>query len=138
MINTQLRADDALKYAAAILRERVEWTTDSIVGSDCDHHDGHELECDAIREVVIDICALAAQFGDPCRYSDGRRVTSVKEIEYGFSTHHVWHPNAHTEQPRSWTGPLLSHDPDVDSPGVFEVTTTPLTQEIFVRVVRTA
>jgi hypothetical protein len=138
MTANHLRADDALKYAAAILRQRVEWTTDSIVGSICDDADGHELECDAIREVMIDICALAAQFGDPCRYSDGRQVTSIKEIEYGLSTLHAWHPDAHTEQPRSWRGNLLSHDPDVDSPGVFEVTTTPLTQGIFVRVVRTA
>jgi hypothetical protein len=99
--HTDLRAADALKYAAAILRERADWTTNNIAGSICEGADGHELECDAISEVVIDICALAAQFGDPCRYSDGRRVTSVKEIEYGFSTLHVWHPTAGAEESRS-------------------------------------
>lgn len=139
-----LDAADALKYAAALLRGRADWTCDSIGGAMCVHEvehgqqEGHDVELDAIEEVVSDIETLAAQFGDPRRYSDGRRIKTSREIEYGLVTSHVWHPDPSAEQPRSWTGHLPSGDPDVPSPGVFQVTTTPRTQEIFVRVVRTA
>ena len=69
------RPDDALKYAAAILKSRTDWTCDSIGGSMC--NGDHEIELDAIRDVVTEIRALAAQFGDLMRYSDGRRVGST-------------------------------------------------------------
>lgn len=131
-----MRADDALKYAAAILKERADWTLDAIGGSPDCH--GHEIETGAIADIVTDIKALAEQFGDPRRYSDGRLVRSSREIETGLVTAHVWHPDPTSEQIESHRGTLLSGHPDVPSPGLYEVTTYPLTQEIHVRVVRTA
>ena len=132
-----MRADDALKYAAALLHSRTDWATDSIGGSSCDRG-GHELELDAIADVISDIGRLASQFGDPRRYSDGRMVKSSREIERGLTTEHVWHPVLELEQVRSHRRSLLSGDPDVPSPGMYEVTTYPVTQEIHVRVVRSA
>lgn len=132
-----MRADDALKYAAAILRERTEWALDEIGGSSCDQH-GHEMQTDAIHDITVDIAKLAARFGDPNRYSDGRVVQSSRWIEKdALSTGHVWHPDPAEEEPHSWRGSLPSYDPDVPPPGVYEVTTDPATQEIHVRVVRT-
>jgi hypothetical protein len=127
-------ASDALKYAAAMLHKRLEWTTDAIGGSGCSGD--HEVQLDAIDAALDEIAALAAQFGDPHHYSDGRRVKSSKEIEAGLTTDHVWHFDPSQEERRSWRGDLLSGDPDVPSPGVFEVETDPATQEILVRVAR--
>jgi hypothetical protein len=127
-------AADALKYASAILHERTEWTTDAIGCADCG--DEHEIELDAINDVAIEIRSLAAQFGDFHHYSDGRRVKSSKEIQLGLVTEHVWHPDPTQEEPRSWRGNLPSGDPDIPSPGIYEVTTDPFTQEIHVRIVQ--
>lgn len=133
-----MRADDALKYAAAILKERTSWALDEIGGSSCDQH-GHEMQTDAIYDITVDIAKLAAQFGDSNRYSDGRMVESSRWIEKdSLSTGHVWHPDPHVEEVQSWRGNLPSYDPNLPSPGIYEVTTYPETQEIHVRVVRTA
>ncbi|ORB26625.1 hypothetical protein [Mycolicibacterium parafortuitum] len=126
---------DQLKYAAAILWQRAEWTTDAIAGSCCD--DDHDIELDAITDAACEIRAMAEKLGDPRTYSDGRQVQTTREIEPGVYTVHVWHPDPSAEQPRSWRG-SLRHDPDEQCPGVFEVTTTPETQEIHVRTVRLA
>ena len=131
-------ADDALKYAAAILDDRARWALDAIGGACCDHS-GHELESDAIYDITVDIANLAKQFGDPNRYSDGRVVRSSRWIEKdSLSTGHVWHPDPDQEESTSWRGQLPAGDPDLPSPGIYEVTTYPATQEIHVRVVRTA
>lgn len=130
-----LRADDALKYAAAILKSRTDWALDSIGGSGCDNHD---VEVEAIAAVVADIHELAKQFGDPRRYSDGRLITSRAEIQPGFITEHVWHPDVSIEPVGRHSGHLPSGDPDVASPGFYEVTTDPATQDLHVRVVRVA
>jgi hypothetical protein len=130
-----MRSDDALKYAAAILRQRTDWTLDGIGGSMCDGN--HETDLDATREIVDEIADLAAEFGDPRRYSDGRVVKSEKEIQLGLVTSHVWHPDPAVEGSHSWRSNLPS-DPGVPSPGIYEVTTYPVTQEIHVRVVRSA
>ncbi len=127
-------AADALKYAAAILRQRMGWTTDAIGGSGCDGD--HDVELDAIGEVSAEITALAASLGDMHRYSDGRRVLSRAEIARGLVTEHIWQPDPAREESRSWRGYLLSGDPDVSSPGVYEVTTDPAVQRIHVHVVR--
>lgn len=132
-----MRADDALKYAAALLKSRTDWALDAIGGSFCDQG-GHEIETDAIADLVGDIAKLAAEFGNPMRYSDGRMVKSSKEIDRGFTTEYIWHPVAKLEEIRSHRGNLLSGDPVIPSPGIYEVTTYPETQEIHVRVVRTA
>ncbi|MFV8173366.1 hypothetical protein [Mycolicibacterium peregrinum] len=132
-----MRADDALKYAAAILKERTSWALDEIGGSSCDQH-GHEMQTDAIYDITVDIAKLAAQFGDSNRYSDGRMAESSRWIEKdALSTGHVWHPDPTAEEVQSWRG-NLPHDPGTPCPGVYEVTTYPATQEIHVRVVRSA
>jgi hypothetical protein len=128
------KATDVLKYAAAILRERTDWTTDAIGGSECD--EDHETELDAIDAIGKEITSLAAQFGDLHHYSDGRRVKSSKEIQLGLTTSHVWHYDPQQEERRSWRGNLPSGDPDVPSPGIYEVTIDPECQEIHVRVAR--
>jgi hypothetical protein len=132
----KLRADDALKYAAALLKSRTDWTCDAIGGSMCDTD--HEIELDAIDDTVKEILALAASFGSRRRYSDGRLVESSVEIEQGLVTSHIWQPVPDVEQPQSHRGHLLSGDPDIPSPGIYEVTTDPATQDIHVRVVRMA
>ncbi|WP_422748000.1 hypothetical protein ACN27E_07870 [Mycobacterium sp. WMMD1722] len=130
---------DYLKYAVAILRAREEWVTDSIGGSACDHESGHEIELDAIHDVVTEIRAMAIDlFGnDLMVYSDGRAVEQYAQIEDGVVTHHVWHPDPAAEEPRSWRG-ALRHDPGEPSPGIYEVSTDPATQSIHVRAVRIA
>jgi hypothetical protein len=133
-IGSAIRADDALKYAAAILRARTDWTLDSIGGAMCDGD--HDVELDAIAEVVKEIEGLAALFRYPRLYSDGRRATSLAEIEPGLVTEHVWYPDPNFEKPASHRGHLLSGDPNVPSPGIYEVTTNPTTQHIHIRVVR--
>lgn len=131
-----MRADDALKYAAAKLSACADWATDSISGSSCEQG-GHEDECDAITEVVSEVYCLAASFGEPLRYSDGRLVKSGAWIDNSIRTEHVWHPDPSREKSESWRGNLL-HDPGTPCPGIYEVTTYPMTQDIHVRVVRTA
>lgn len=133
-----MRADDALKYAAAMLQSCTDWALDSIGGSLCEANDGHDDELDAVHEAVARVAKLADQFGDLNRYSNGRVVKSHKRIADGLVTSHVWHPDSSQEKSESWRGNLLSGDPDVPSPGIYEVTTYPATQEIHVRVVRTA
>lgn len=70
-------------------------------------------------------------------YDDGRAVKSRADIEEGHHVEQVWHPNPKAEpEPHSWRGNLSSGDPDQASPGVYEVTITPETQDIHVRTVR--
>lgn len=133
-----MRADDALKYAAALLRDRTDWALDSIGGSMCDDSDGHEDELDAIHLAIAEVSSLAELLGDCQHYSDGRLVRSSREIADGLVTSHVWHPVVRMEKSESWRGQLPSYDPDIPSPGMYEVTTYPETQHIHVRVVRTA
>ncbi|CAN3128577.1 hypothetical protein ACNUDN_11700 [Mycobacterium sp. smrl_JER01] len=136
--NSSPTASDYLKYAAARLSQTTDWATDSICGSCCEGADGHEAECDAINATTTEILAMAAQFGDPRRYSDGRRVVSSRQIDdSSIVAQHVWHPDPTAEPSHSWRG-VLPHDPGEAAPGVYEVSTDPMVQEIFVRVVRTA
>ncbi len=130
-----LMAADALKYAAALLKHRTDWATDAIGGAGCGGD--HDTELEALDQVFDSVEFLATQFGDPNRYSDGRQVVTSREIERGFITVHVWHPLPEVEAPASWRG-NLRHDPGEPCPGLYEVSTTPDTQEIHVRVVRTA
>lgn len=132
-----MRPDDALKYAAALLHARTDWCVDSIGGSLCEGAGGHEIELDAISDISAEINGLAAEFGNRLVYSDGRAVRTRKEIQLGLVTEHVWHPDPSAEESRSWRSALPSGHPDLPSPGVYEITTYPLTQEIHVRVVKT-
>lgn len=130
-----MRAEDYLKYAAAIVRQRIEWTTDEVGGSMCDQD--HDIPLNALSDLRGEIEVLAARFGDINTYSDGRKVYMPARIDDGLTTGHVWHPDLTQEASRSWRGNLL-HDPGTPCPGVYEVTTHPETQDIHVRVVRTA
>jgi hypothetical protein len=140
-----LRADDALKYCAAILKEQTEWIADGISGAPCNgnnvEEDGirycvdHEPEIAALDSVVAQVLRMAARFGDPNRYSDGRLVKSHGRIGHQMTTVHVWHPVPSEEKPKSWGGPL-PHDPDTASPGVYEVSTDPVTQNLHTCVIR--
>ena len=128
-----MRAEDYLKYAAAIVRERLEWTTDEIGGSGCNCD--HETPLDALGDLQVELTQLAIPFGDLNTYSDGRKVKSEACIEDGVYTSEVWHPDPSQQKPRKWRG-SLRHDPGTPCPGVYEVSTYPATQDIHVRVVR--
>ncbi|ABM15140.1 hypothetical protein [Mycolicibacterium vanbaalenii] len=134
--STNVSASDALKYAAAQARQTANWALDAIAGSCC--NSDHEAELDALHSLVDQIEDFATELGDLGRYSDGRLVRSATWIVEGdLSTGHVWHPDVAAEEPRTWRGHLSPACPGAPSPGVYEVTTDPLTQEIHVRVVRT-
>lgn len=130
-----MRADDYLKYAAARLHSCTDWAIDSIAGSICDH--GHEDELNDLSDIAAEINGIAADFGNRLIYSDGRVVKTRKEIEQGHTIEHIWHPDPVQNKAHSWRGKLL-HDPGTPCPGIYEVTTDPATQDIHVRVVRTA
>lgn len=141
----RVRADDALKYAAAILADRWSWVSESIgcseeCGSSEEYGDDiHETGLEAMQSVVSEIRALAARCGDPTRYSDGRPIATSAEIVRGFIAGHIWHPNPAEEQPQRHRGELPNFDPDDTSPaGRYEYSTDPLTQTITTRVVRHA
>lgn len=135
-MTTTPNAADFLKYAAARISRCADWAGDSIAGSICEGADGHEAELDALAEVDTEITSFAAMFGDPNRYSDGRLVKSGAWIDgRSIYTQHVWHPDPTQEEPQSWRGNLL-HDPGTPCPGRYEVTITPQTQAIDVRVFR--
>lgn len=118
---TPVRADDALKYAVAVLKSGTsEFTTES-------------------QRVLL---GLAAQFGDggrhsDRRYSDGRLVeTTVEIVPAGNGTAHcVWHPDPTAEQPQSSVTDLRD-DPYGRSSGFFEVTIDPVAQELRAHLVR--
>ena len=133
-MTTTPNAADYLKYAAARLNGLAEWATDSIGGAMCEGAD-HEVECNALTDISGEISAFAGLFGDPLVYSDGRAVTSSAQVDTGLSIRHTWHPDPQHEQPESWRR-NLHHDPGTPCPGHYEVTTTPLTQEVNVRVWR--
>lgn len=141
--SSPLRADDAIKYAAAILHERTSWACEAIgTSEECGNteqwgDDVHGDQLEAISLVVAEITALAAQFGDQRHYSDGRLLTSRADIEVGMYTTHIWHPDPSREMPLRWRGELL-HDPGTPRKGIYEVSTNPVTQELYVRVLRFA
>jgi len=128
-----MRAEDYLKYAAAVVRQRIEWTTDEIGGSMCNAD--HELPLDALMDLRSELDEFVARFGNPNTYSDGRKVKTQAQIEDGAYAVQLWHPDVAEDEPHSWRG-HLSFDPGEKCPGVYEVSTDPATQEIHVRVVR--
>lgn len=131
---------DYLKYAAALLDHRTEWALDSIGGSTCDQ--GHETELNALHDAVAELYDIAHQWGgNPHTYSDGREIKTAAWIEDGaVHTTHVWHPvpELDTSATKSWRGALRSGSDDegAPSPGVYEVSYDPFTQQIHVRVIR--
>ncbi|PND57694.1 hypothetical protein CRM90_12005 [Mycobacterium sp. ENV421] len=134
-----LRADDALKYAAAVLADHWSWVSESIscseeCGSAEEYGDDvHRHALAAMRSVVDEIRDLASRVGDMHRYADGRRVSTCVELSHGLSFGHIWHPKVVEEEPRHQGGELPS-DPGVPSPGRWEVQTDPATQKIYGRI----
>lgn len=126
----EMRADDALKYALEMFAERTEWAQTAISTIAGDDPDIAFLDA-----ALCEIENLALRFGDPARYSDGRRVKSRADIAQGIYYEHIWHPEMSQETPQNWRGKLLS-DPGNPCPGYFVVTTDPVAQQIDVRVVR--
>lgn len=127
---------DALRYVAALLKYHNDWIHDAIAGAGCmSEHDptcciDHDPELDTLDQLVDEIAELTAQYGPTDRYTDGRRVKTTARIQaQGMYTEHVWHPDATAETPDSWGGPL-PHDPDTPSPGLYQVDTNPLTQDL--------
>lgn len=110
-----VRLDDAAKYFAARLRERLG---------------------DSAPEVRAAI-DMAAGFGDPDRYSDGRFVESTVDITpAGNGTvHYVWFPDPTAEQPTASVAELAD-DADGLPRGWFEVSTDPTTQTLRAVLVR--
>ena len=128
--------EDVLKYALARTRDTQGWALDSV--GDCDHPDGHDDAVTALVDEQFKLRELAAQvIREPERYSNGRLVQTTKQITHGLYTGHVWHPLADAEEPYSWRAALPS-DPGVPSPGVYEVSVDPTSQQIHVRVIRLA
>lgn len=137
-----VRADDALKYAAATLADAWSFASEAIGCAECGAADefGDDVHADALaimRSVVAEIRDLAARLGDPHHYSDSRRVSTSARIMNGFHAGHIWHPSAAEEQPQRFRGALPSFDDDSDvSSGRYEYDTDPATQTITTRVVR--
>lgn len=128
---------DAFKYAAAQLEYTTSWALDSIGGSCCEA--GHDDELDALHDAIREVRNLAARLPDPLHYSDGRVVrTHTWIVQDELSTEHIWHPEISEEKATSYRGDLPSGDPDLPSPGLYEVATNPEDQSVHVRVVRTA
>ncbi|ODR06422.1 hypothetical protein BHQ21_11575 [Mycobacterium sherrisii] len=133
-----VRADDALRYAAAKLRALLD-------GEPCQPDD------EADEWMAVESGAAAAQTaravlavldqaltGDPTRYSDGRLVESTADCVpagSGITAHHVWHPDPAGEEPAS-SGAALPDDPDGQSLGFFEVLTEPATQQLRAYLIR--
>lgn len=111
-----------MKYAHALLTHRIDWTTDAISRSECGLN--HGLELDAIDDIVREIGSMAAVFGYPERYNDGRQVVTRTEIYRGLMAWHIWQPYPN-EEPQSWRGDLPCGGPDLPVPGVYEVRTVP-------------
>lgn len=126
-----VRADDALKYALAVFGERTEWVHSDL--SECDGDSEHRVGY--LDDALCTIEELTLPFGDQLRYSDGRRIESTARITDAVYTSHIWHPDPTQEEPRAWSGDLPSGDPDLASPGTYEVKTDPFTQTIEVNVV---
>jgi hypothetical protein len=126
-------AGDSLKYLCAIVRQRIACATDAIASDGCDgDHDDALAE---IRAIIREVDRLAAPFGDPHVYSDGRQVETTVQIEPYSHLTHTWHPDPTAEKARSYGGSLL-YDPDTECPGFFQVATDPATQTIDIAVIR--
>jgi hypothetical protein len=135
-----LRADDALKYVVAYFAQQADWIVDSVGGAGCRSEDGdaridHTNEMDCLEHMVKKFRAMAARYGPPGAYSDGRRVVSHAEIGPYMVTEHVWHPIAAAEEPEQWSSPM-PHDPHEPSAGIYSVTTDPATQTFHTCIVK--
>ncbi|AFM19465.1 hypothetical protein Mycch_4767 [Mycolicibacterium chubuense NBB4] len=126
-----IRADDALKYAAAKLRASLD--------AESDEPDDEWMAAGSAAGAANAMRAVLAVLdralcGDRTRYSDGRFVESTAEfLPAGngivHSAQHVWHPDPAGEEPAS-SGAALPDDPDGQSLGFFQVMTEPATQQL--------
>ena len=129
-----VRADDALRYAAAKLRLLLDDES-----AEPDDQTGEWVAGEsaaAAAQMARAVLAVLDQAldGDPTRYSDGRLVESTAEfLPAGngivHTAHHVWHPDPAGEEPVS-SGAALPEDPDGRSLGFFQILTDPATQQL--------
>lgn len=127
-----VRADDALRYAAAKLRSLLDAESDQQDDQADEWVAGGSAEAAAESARVVLAVLDRALCGDRAHYSDGRRVESTAECVpagNGISAHHVWHPDPAAEEPVS-CGAALPDDPDGRSLGFFQVMTDPATQQL--------
>ncbi|WNG79957.1 hypothetical protein C6A86_016965 [Mycobacterium sp. ITM-2016-00316] len=128
---TVVRAEDALKYALAIFGDRTEWARSDFGACDGDtEHDVSYLD-----GALCEIGGMAMLFGDQRYYSDGRLIESEIPIIKGLRSSHIWHPDPAQDGPRTRSGELPSFDPDLPSPGTYEITIDPFAQSVHVRAV---
>ncbi|MBH0118468.1 hypothetical protein I0Q12_02500 [Rhodococcus sp. CX] len=99
-------AADALAMIAVLVRNRIEWATDSIAGNypmDGETYDDvearNELPLDALHDLIKDVCEIVAPHTEGVLYSDGRPVQSRVSLP-GWSFRHLWpaDPTTATEQ----------------------------------------
>lgn len=134
-----IRADDALRYAAAKLRSWLDAESDRPDDEADEWVAGGSAEAAAEATRAVLAVLDRALYGDRDHYADGRRVESTAEcVPAGngivHSAHHVWHPDPAAEEPAS-CGAALPDDPDGRSLGFFEVMTDPSTQSLRVYLV---
>lgn len=120
--------EDRIKHAAAEADSASDWALSEI--GDCDGE--RDLAVDVLCEALAKLLAAVHQLDNRHRYSDGRAIVSRVEIVDGLVAQHIWKPDG--EEPTKWRSDLPSFDPDVPSPGKYEVTTDPATQGIHVRI----
>lgn len=129
-----VRADDALRYAAAKLRLLLD---DEPGPPDDEADEWMAVESGAAAaqtaRAVLAVLDRALD-GDRTRYSDGRLVESTADFlppgnGIVHTAHHVWHPDPAGEEPAS-SGAALPDDPNGRSLGFFQVMTDPATQQL--------
>mgnify|MGYP000863836789 FL=1 len=128
-------AEDALKYAAALARDKIARTIGRL---DADFElagrsfsEDHSLEVAGLDRLIASLHRLAADHGDIDTYSDGRQVTSRKELSEGVVIEHIWDPDpTYEEQWSSLLSPVGEWTPTI---AFCSVSTDPVTQELNVR-----
>jgi hypothetical protein len=131
---------DSLRYIDARLCSALDYVIDQLGWSLLDGVNEALVEDlqTVLESAKDDIRAeMKAHQVDRFRYDDDRVVKSRAEIEYGRYFEMVWHPDPAVERPPySWRGHLTPPDEHSPSPGVYEVTVDPESQEVHVRTVR--
>lgn len=143
---TDLRADDALKYAAAKARQIGTWAIEVVQSIPCATAEVGEIpfQCehadtvDAIEENMKLVELLAARIGNPDRYSDGRSVTSEVQIDSEPTVFqvYIWHPEPSSERPMEWSEPGRGFGPGAQESTMLVFSTDPMTQTFEVEVWR--
>ncbi|TSD47960.1 hypothetical protein FFI94_018770 [Rhodococcus sp. KBS0724] len=128
---------DALKYLTAFVQTQTDWAVDAIgcnAYSDLSREDADRIEnaisdpIDTIEHLakhMLEVVQVLEPGFDPStgKYSDGRRVRSHVEIEYGRSFSNLWHCDPNQDSAQTLTG-TLSADPG-QYRGTYEISIIP-------------